>query len=398
MKVLLVDNAVAHRLTLEQRLNAMGINGVDHADSAHEALKKITCAGNEFDLVIARLMMEPVDGISLLRELAHKGNPCRPPLAMIGNLDKTVNRALHALAKALNYPLVGCIDNPLHNTGLAHIIENLAVTRPAADAPAGDSAMESTRFSLQEVLTGLAQGQFEAWFQPKVTARTMNLCGVEALARWRHPEAGIISPDQFLPVLESSDQIHLLTDTIAHKTIAALSQFAVHGIDTTASFNLSLSDLEHYDLVDRLLELTSEYGVANRRITVEMTESAGIRNLATTLETLSRLRLHGFGLSLDHFGVGHSSIHNLNILPASELKIDPSYIADMHRNSIHRKLLKSFVDLGRHVGADVVAEGVESRQQAKYLTQIGCTTLQGYYIDEPMQAEQLILSYGCIAA
>lgn len=80
------------------------------------------------------------------------------------------------------------------------------------------------------------------------------------------------------------------------------------------------------------------------------------------------------------------------------MKIDPSYISDMHRNTIHRKLLKSFVDLGRHVGATVVAEGIETKQQCQYLTQIGCTALQGHYIDKPMPVEQLILSYGCIAA
>lgn len=226
----------------------------------------------------------------------------------------------------------------------------------------------------------------------------MNLCGVEALARWRHPEFGLIGPDEFVPLLERSGHIHRLTDAMADKTIAALAQFSEHGIDTTASINLSLAKLEQYNVVQRLRVLASKHGVPHRRITVEITETAAIRDLAATLETLSRLRLHGFGLALDNFGVGHSSIHNLDVLPASELKIDPSYISDMHRNTIHRKLLKSFVDLGRHVGATVVAEGIETKQQCQYLTQIGCTALQGHYIDKPMPVEQLILSYGCIAA
>jgi EAL domain-containing protein (putative c-di-GMP-specific phosphodiesterase class I) len=333
-----------------------------------------------------------------MRELAAADIPYQPPLAMIGNLDKTVDRTLHALARALDYPLAGSIGNPLHNTGLAHIFENLPTTKAVAGGSNGIQALGDGAFNLQDILTGLAQNQFEAWFQPQLAARTLNLYGVEALARWHHPQAGIIGPEHFVPILEQAGHIHLLTDTIAHKTVAALAQFAEHGIDTRASINLSLADLDHYELVKRLQELTEEYGVANRRITVELRESAHIRDLAQTLETLSRLRLQGFGLALDHFGVGHSSIHNLDILPASELKIDASYIADMHRNSIHRKLLKSFVDLGRHVGASVIAEGVESKQQAKYLTQIGCTALQGFYIDEPMQTEQLILSYGCIAA
>lgn len=399
MNVLLVDNTPSQRLTLENRLIAMGIKQVEHASCAHNALECIRSSSSRFDLVIANLLMEPIDGIGLMRELASQAAGYQPPLAVFGTLDKTVERAIHSLARALDYPLAGFIGNPLHNTGLAHIFENLALRHPSRIS--AQPRVEQTAdcvFSLEEIIEGLEQDQFEPHFQPKVTARTHNLAGVEALARWNHPNYGIVMPEAFVPVLEKSGDIHRLTDIIADKTIAALALFSQHGIDTSASINLSLSQLDHYDAVERLRQLASRYGVANRRISVEITENAQIRNLATTLEALSRLRLHGFGLSLDHFGVGHSSIRNLDILPASELKIDPSYIVDINLNSIHRKLVKSFVDLGRHIGATVVAEGIETEMQCQYLTQIGCAVLQGYHIDNAMSAEQLILSYGCIAA
>lgn len=398
MNVLLVDNTPSQRMTLEHRLNAMGIKQVTHANGALNALERIKNSSSKFDLVIADLLMEPMDGIGLMRELANQAATYRPPLAVFGTLDKTVERAIHSLAKALDYPLAGFIGNPLHNTGLAHIFENLATRQPSIRRAKPCAEPKCSEFSLAEILEGLAQDQFEPHFQPKVSARTLNLAGVEALARWNHPECGLVTPEAFIPVLEKSGDIHRLTDIIADKTIKSLALFSQHGIDTSASINLSLSQLDHYDAVERLRQLASKYGVANRRITVEITESARIRNLAVTLEALSRLRLHGFGLSLDHFGAGYSSIRNLDILPASELKIDPSYIADINLNSIHRKLVKSFVDLGRHIGATVVAEGIETERQCQYLTQIGCAVLQGYHIDKAMSAEQLILSYGCIAA
>ncbi len=399
MNVLLVDNTPSQRLSLEQRLNTMGIKQVAHANGALNALERIKGSSRKFDLVIVDLLMEPMDGMGLMRELASQTADYQPPLAVFGTLDKTVERAIHSLARALDYPLAGFIGNPLHNTGLAHIIENLASRHPTKKAaqPCAEAPRDCV-FSASEILEGLEQDQFEPHFQPKVTARTLNLAGVEALARWHHPEHGIVTPEAFVPVLEKSGDIHRLTDIIADKTIASLALFSEHGIDTSASINLSLSQLDRYDAVERLGQLASQYGVANRRISVEITESDRIRNQTATLEALSRLRLHGFGLSLDHFGAGYSSLRNLDILPASELKIDPSYIANINLNSIHRKLVKSFVDLGRHIGATVVADGIETEMQCQYLTQIGCAVLQGYHIDKPMSAEHLILGYGCIAA
>jgi diguanylate cyclase len=102
-------------------------------------------------------------------------------------------------------------------------------------------------------------------------------------------------------------------------------------------------------------------------------------------------------LSLDNFGSGQSSLQSLDCLPANEIKIDSAYIADINSNSMHRKLVKSMIDLGRHVGASVVATGIESDQQCQYLTQLGCQLLQGSFVDEPMTADQLILSYSSIA-
>lgn len=401
MKILLVDNAPVQRATLEQRLRAMGIEEVLHAGCSGSAMEWVAKDQHGIDLIIANIQLEPVDGIGLMRQLATSPATGRPALALVGDLDKTAERAIHSLARALNYPLAGSIGNPLHSSGLAHIFENLAASRPADLAgtlspPLDNPALPA--FGIDDILRGLNDDQFEPAFQPKINASSKNLYGVEALARWRHPEFGTIDPRYFIPALEQHGEIHRLTDVMVDKTIAALARFIEHGIETCASINLSPTGLEQYALVERLCELTRRHGIKNHCVTLELTETATIRDTATTLETLSRLRMHGFGLALGNFGAGHSSLQNLDILPASEIKIDPTYVADIQRNSIHRKMLKSFVDLGRHVGANVVAEGVETRPQSQYLSQIGCTALQGYFIAAPMSAEQLMLSYGSVAA
>ena len=396
MNVLIVDHQPTQRLALEHRLTTMGVEDVVHASNVMQALQFLGDTSSQFDLIIANLAMAPMDGIGLMRALAASDSPSRTPLAVIGNLDNTVERAIHSLATALDYPLAGFIGNPLHNTGLAHIFENISARHQRPESKS-NSVGKPNAYTLQEILEGLERGEFEILLQPIVASRSLILSGVEALPHWHHPEHGLVNAAAFVPVLEQAGEIHRLTDMVVRKTVHALRRLGDHGIETRASINLSLTDLQHYDLLTAVGAVAAKCRIPTRRICFQITETTGICQQSSTLEALSRLRLQGFGLSLNNFGSGQSSLQSLDCLPVNEIKIDSAYIADINSNSMHRKLVKSMIDLGRHVGATVVATGIESDQQCQYLTQLGCQLLQGNFLDQPMTADQLILSYGCIA-
>jgi EAL domain-containing protein (putative c-di-GMP-specific phosphodiesterase class I) len=235
--------------------------------------------------------------------------------------------------------------------------------------------------------------QFAAFFQPVVTARTRRLAGVEVFARWHHPLHGIVQPLAFVPVLERAGLIHLLTERITAQTAMAQAQLRDLGIDITAVINLPLASLQDYDVVHKSCEIVDQYAVPAHSISFQIIEDAGICQRNQTLETLARLRLHGFGLVLDGFGTGQSSLQVLDSLPASTLNIDAAYIGDIHANSMHRQLVKSIVDIGRHINAAVVAKGVESARQCHYLAHIGCNLVQGNHIDSPMPLQLLLERY-----
>lgn len=395
MNVLIVDHKPAQHRALEHRLNAMGVQDVVHAGNATQALQLLEDTNCPFDLIIADLAMGSMDGIGLMRALA--SCPCRAPLAVVGNLDTSVERAIHSLATALDYPLAGFIGNPLHNTGLGHIFENIAAPRKHLEC-AHNAVARPAEYTLESILNGLELGQLQVVFQPIVASRSLLLSSIEALPVWNHPQHVLVQASDFVPVLERAGEAHRLTEMVVRKTVQALRRLGDHGIETRANINLSLADLQHNDLLATVKSVATQCRIPARRIGFEITETSGIREQSTTLEMLSRLRLQGFGLSLDHFGSGHSSLQSLDRLPVNEIKIDASYVADINNNSLHRKLVKSMIDLGRHVGATVVATGVENDQQCQYLTQLGCPLLQGNFIDEPMSTERLILSYGSIAS
>lgn len=392
IKVLLVDDEPTQRLILEQRLKAMGVNQIIQAADGTSALVRYHEANGNVDLVITDLVMEPMDGLGLMRSLATEPPEKRPPVAVVSAMDETVERATTSLAKALSYPFMGFIIKPLRAEGLVKILENLDRYRPGPGQHTSDLAKD-LEFSIEEVEQGLAKDQFEPYFQPKVDAKSFELVSTEALARWKHPAHGLVSPDCYISLLEREGKIHYLTETIARKSIETVSEFFNHHINTSVSINLSLAQLEQYDIVSRLKQLAAQYRVPHENIYIEVTETAHIRDVATTLETLSRLRLLGFGLSLDDFGTGYSSIQNLDILPINELKIDQSFIADITTNVIHRELVESMISLGKNLGVTVVAEGVETEMQCQLLARMGCDQLQGFFISKALTANDFIASF-----
>lgn len=242
----------------------------------------------------------------------------------------------------------------------------------------------------REFESSLNAGHISLYYQPKINLERPDTLGAEALVRWRHPEMGFVSPDEFIGVIESSGQITILTRWVLKTAIAQLRVLLDEKIEITCSVNLSALDLLVDDLPAYVAELLQSHKVPAENLYLEITESAIMREADKCLHNLRRLRDLGVTLSIDDFGTGYSSLSQLKKLPVSELKIDKSFILNLDTSADDQLIVRSTIDLGHTLGLSVTAEGVESEAIKALLKSYGCDTAQGYLYSKPLPAHDFI--------
>jgi len=233
----------------------------------------------------------------------------------------------------------------------------------------------------------MRNGELTAYYQPKVDMRTGMLKGVEALARWIHPTMGFIPPDRFIPLAEQGGLIHELTLNMLAKAMAQAALWNERGLPLKVAVNLSPLSLDMPDFVQKMSDLLAQHALLADQIVLEITESSVVANLGSALGTLARLRLKGFGLSIDDYGTGFSSMQQLARIPFTELKIDRSFVHGAHQRQNLRVILQSALDMARRLELVTVAEGVETMEDWRLLQESGCLLGQGYLIAKPMDAK-----------
>jgi diguanylate cyclase (GGDEF)-like protein len=226
-------------------------------------------------------------------------------------------------------------------------------------------------------------------YQPKAELATGRVVGVEALARWHHPEFGHVPPDQFVPLAEHLGLIRPLTTLMLESALLQLGVWRRQGIDISVAVNLSVRNLVDGGLPRDLLTLLGRHGIEPSLLTLEITESEIMRDTERTMAILNRLRAIGVHLAIDDFGTGHSSLAYLRELPVDEIKIDKSFIFELATSTMDASIVRSIVDLARTRDLRVVAEGVEDRLTWELLDEIGCHVAQGYYLARPLPADDL---------
>jgi diguanylate cyclase (GGDEF)-like protein/PAS domain S-box-containing protein len=248
----------------------------------------------------------------------------------------------------------------------------------------------SVRVALeQDLRRAIAADELCLFFQPKVHAGHGAMFGAEALVRWRHPLQGLLPPGDFIPLAEESGLIVTLDDWVLHAACKALRSWSRAGVDDIRlSINLSSASFMQDDLVDRLDAAVQHYGVDSRRLTLEITESLLMADLDRAVARLHVLRGKGFGLSLDDFGTGFSSLSYLKRFPIDELKIDRSFVRDVAKGGRDAAIAGSIIALGRQFGLNVVAEGVETEAQSALLLDLGCPLQQGFLFARPLPADE----------
>nr|WP_246847891.1 EAL domain-containing protein [Vibrio crassostreae] len=234
--------------------------------------------------------------------------------------------------------------------------------------------------------------QFHLVYQPKFHTATNEVAGVEAMLRWDEPELGTISPEEFIPIAEKHRIILPIGRWVIKAACKQLHHWQSEGrfLPGRMALNISVQQFEHPDFFEDLIKMIADEGLSPSIFELEMTESIFISNPEKTMQVLKKLEHVGFCIAIDDFGTGFSSLSYLKKINAQILKIDKSFI-DSLATSIHDKVIvKSVVDLAQNLGLAVVAEGVETEQQKRYLEEIGCDMIQGYYYLKPVTADELI--------
>ena len=242
---------------------------------------------------------------------------------------------------------------------------------------------------LEELRAALDAGEIDIYAQPKLGLRSGRLAGAEALARWLKPDGRVLPPAAFVPLAERSGLADALTQQVVRRALAAQHSWREQGLDIPISVNLPIDSLDHLDLPEQLGAELARYGTEPDRLILEITESGVMKDLARSLDVVTRLRLRGYRLSIDDFGTGYSSLEQLKRFPFSELKIDRAFVDGAAGDPSLRSIAESSIRLARDLHLKTCAEGVETEADYELMRELGCELVQGYYVARPMPAPEL---------
>jgi len=249
----------------------------------------------------------------------------------------------------------------------------------------------SGQLALDRELRGaLERGELIAYYQPQVELTSGRVVGVEALARWQHPQRGLVSPSEFIPLAEETGLISAVDEQIQRLACAEVARLNCESDgQVQLSLNVSASQLEQEHFVDWLLETIDATGIRCNAVRLEITESVIMREMEVIVPKLTALAEQGVRIGIDDFGVGYSSLSYLQRFPVDTLKIDRSFINELRAEAASSSIVNAIIHMARGLGLDVIAEGVEHPEQLAYLTAQGCQRVQGFIFSEPLPPEAL---------
>jgi len=372
-----VNDSLGHHAgdTLLKELGAR-LQGVLRASDSVARL-----GGDEFGL----LLPEPTGADDIVRVIERIREALERPIVVQG-----LPLAVEASIGVSLYPQDGGdVDTLLQRADVAMYIAKEENSAYAFYDEAVDH-YDPTRLTLVgELRRAIEERELVLYYQPKVSLATDEVCGVEALLRWHHPRRGLVMPDDFVPVAQQTGLIKPLTLYVLARALEQSREWQEAGVRLPVAVNLSTRNLLDVEFPDEVELLLDRWDVDPALVEFEITESTMLADPARTHGILERLAGMGIRLSIDDFGTGYSSLAYLKRLPVNEIKIDGSFVVGMGGNEDDATIVRSTIDLGRNLGLDVVAEGVEDEETLEQLKELGCTSAQGFWISAALSGEEL---------
>ncbi|WP_166360061.1 EAL domain-containing response regulator [Pseudomonas akapageensis] len=388
LKVLILEDHPFQLMALHQMLNANGVFDVLTAESVESACRSLERRGR-VDVAICDLQMPDADGLALIQHLANEG--LAGALIVLSGAERNVLDNVSQLARQLGLRVLGSLQKPACAASLRKLLEQYLHETPEPQpvkAVAPQSGVPDLQ-ALRPEQFELTLSQWVVHYQPKVCFEG-TLVGVEALVRWQHPTLGLLTPRQFLPMIEQAGLLATMTWHVLDQTLAFSAGHRLDNGDALpVAVNISPRLLEHEDFTRQVTAALERHGVPANALTLEIIESAQCALDIAQLEGLLRLRISGCQLSIDDFGMGDSNLQRLLELPFSELKLPSEFIRGMANDGRKAAVVAGALMMARRMDLKVVVEGVETVQDLLSIKALGSPVIQGYFIARPMDGNHL---------
>ena len=320
--------------------------------------------------IVMDLQMPVVDGLELLSQLA--ADRCTANILLISGVGDSVVNAARRVGTARGLNVTAALTKPFSGADLTDVLRA--------------NRLDDPWLTVTNIAAAMTRQEFFLHYQPKVDLHTGAVCGVEALVRWRHPTRGVVAPLEFIPFAESSACIDRLTQWIGMTACQQLQAWDALGCHLDLALNVSARNLSEPRLAEQLEGQCRAARVAPSRLTLELTETAAMRDAVQMTDVLTRLRVKGFGLSIDDFGTGYSSLLQLHRLPFNEIKVDRTFVAGCTTSTESRSIVRMVIELAHALRMRAVAEGVETADALQLLRELGCDQAQGVFMAPPLDA------------
>lgn len=324
-------------------------------------------------VIVLDLNMAETDGVQILAELANRQLAAK--IIIFSGSDVRVLESVRQLAEQQGLTIAAILQKPVRKAQLFDIFQRIY--------------QENEPFSVATLRGCLEQNLLSLHFQPKISLATFDVIGCEALLRCRDNAGRPIAPEVVVTTAEESGMIDELSIWTFREAIGHRARWSDLGLDLSVAINLSARSAGNPELPSLFAAICAEKQVAPDSITIELTESAAMDDALVSTETLVRLRLKGFKLSVDDFGTGYSSLLRLKQLPFTEIKIDKSFVANVHGSRDDAAITKAIIHLARSLDLRCVIEGAETQQAIDYAAGLGCDEAQGYFVSKPLANAQL---------
>ena len=381
--VLVVDDDPVILLQMAQMLGSIGLQEVLTARNGVEALRLMNRRRKSLDLVVCDLNMPEMDGVEMIRRFGQSS--FSGALILMSGADEQILTTVGKLAALQGLTVLGQIHKPVTPQSMRTLLRQTSAA-PVSRRP----AQPGSALTPQSIRKGIEAQEFSIWLQPKVNALTLQPVGVEALARWRQGDGSMVPPDLFIVVAERAGIIGELSGVLVAHALDAGARLHAAGFPLRISINLSALWLDDLRLPDLMSQSVKTVGLTPTDIILEVTETGVTKDVAVALDVLTRLRLKGFGLSIDDFGIGYSSFEQLGRIPFTEMKIDRSFVNRGSNDSAARAILESSMVMAQKLNLSTVAEGVETEVELELMRDLGCDCVQGYLVARPMSVADAI--------